>query len=300
MLRIFITGKHGQVGYELQRCLAPLGQITAVDVEDVDLLDHDALRKAIRQATPDLIVNPAAYTAVDKAEAEPELARSINAVAPAIIAEEAKRAGAAMIHYSTDYVYDGSSTEPYTETAKPDPLGVYGATKLEGDQAVASAGIPYLILRTSWVYATRGKNFLLTILRLASEREELRIINDQYGAPTWARMIAESTALLVAQTHTPKEGWAKLRQFSGVYHLTAGGQTTWYEFTRAILDNPEAHCLAPGPIICREVVPIRTEDYPLPARRPQYGVLSNAKLTETFGITMPDWRTQLRYAVTIK
>ncbi len=299
-MRIFVTGKHGQVGFELQRCLAPLGQITAVDVEDVDLLDQNALRGAIRLAAPDLIVNPAAYTAVDQAEKEPELARSINTVAPTIIAEEAKRAGAAMIHYSTDYVYDGTSAEPYPESAPTNPLGVYGATKLEGDRAVENAGIPYLILRTSWVYATRGKNFLLTILRLATEREQLRIINDQYGAPTWARMIAECTALLVAQLHAPKNGWEKLRQHSGVYHLTAGGRTTWCDFARAILDHPEAQGLAPKPVICREVVPIRTEDYPLPARRPQRSVLSTAKLKATFGLAMPDWQTQLHYAVSLK
>ncbi len=299
-MRIFITGKHGQVGFELQRSLAPLGQITAVDVEDVDLLDHHALRAAIRQAAPDLIVNPAAYTAVDQAEKESELARAINATAPAIIAEEAKRAGAAMIHYSTDYVYDGSSAEPYAETAPTNPLGVYGATKLEGDRAIENAGVPYLILRTSWVYATRGKNFLLTILRLASEREQLRIIDDQYGAPTWARLIAECTGLLVAQLHAPRDNWEKLRQLSGVYHLTAGGRTTWCEFARAILADPEAHCLAPKPVVCREIVPIRTEDYPLPARRPQHSVLSNAKLKATFGLAMPDWRTQLHYAVSLK
>ncbi len=298
-MRILLTGKHGQVGYELQRTLAPLGEITAIDIEDVDLLDHDAIRRSIREARPELIVNPAAYTAVDQAEKEPELARAINAAAPAVMSEEAQRLGAAIIHYSTDYVFDGTKNAPYTEEDDPHPLGVYGRTKLEGDHAVQNAGVPYLILRTSWVYGTRGKNFLLTILRLASEREQLRIVNDQVGAPTWSRMIAQATAALVAKlaAHTD---WGRLRKLSGIYNLTAGGQTSWYEFARAILEEPETRALQPRPVITREVVPIRTEDYPLPAPRPRYSVLSNAKLEQTFGLAMPDWRTQLRLAVGLR
>ncbi len=299
-MRILITGKHGQVGYELQRTLAPLGDITAIDVEDVDLLDHDAIRQTIRSVKPNLIVNPAAYTAVDEAEKQPDMARAINAAAPAVMAGEAKRLGAAFIHYSTDYVFDGKKNVPYTEDDEPCPLGVYGQSKIEGDRAVQNSGAPHLILRTSWVYGTRGKNFLLTILKLAAEREQLRIINDQFGAPTWSRMIAQATAALVARLAPGPGGWAQLQQLSGIYNLTAAGHTTWFEFTRSILGEPDASALQSRPIITREVVPIATEDYPLPAPRPRYSVLSNAKLQRSFGLAMPDWRTQLHLAVSVQ
>lgn len=299
-LRIYLTGKNGQVGWELQRCLAPFGEITAVDIDEVDLLDPEAIRRSLREAKPDLIVNPAAYTAVDQAEKEPALARAINAEAPAIMVEEAKRMGSAFIHYSTDYVFDGKKGSPYTEADSPCPVSVYGETKLAGERAVQSAGIPHLILRTSWVYGTRGKNFLLTVLRLAAEREELRIVEDQVGAPTWCRMIAETTALIIAKTYSPRSALGSLRELSGVYHLTAAGQTSWYHFTRAILEEPAARSLAPGPWVAKSVVPIRSEEYPTPAKRPAYSVLSNAKLQQTFGLTLPSWQTQLKMALAAK
>ncbi len=288
-MRILLTGKDGQVGYELQRALAPLGHILALGRRELDLADPNAIRAAIQRLAPELIVNAAAYTAVDHAEKEPELARTINTEAPAILAEEAKRIGAAVLHYSTDYVFDGAKAEPYTEEDATNPLGVYGATKLAGEQAIAATGVPHLILRTSWVYATRGRNFLLTILRLAAEREQLRIVNDQTGAPTSAPAIADATARIIA-----KWQFSSLRQLSGTYHLSAGGHTTWCEFARAILAEPGARALQPRPIIAREVVPIRTDEYPTPARRPRYSVLDNSRLARAFGIVLPDWRTQLR------
>ncbi len=288
-MRILLTGKDGQVGYELQRALAPLGHILALGRRELDLADPNAIRAAIQRLAPELIVNAAAYTAVDHAEKEPELARTINTEAPAILAEEAKRIGAAVLHYSTDYVFDGAKAEPYTEEDATNPLGVYGATKLAGEQAIAATGVPHLILRTSWVYATRGRNFLLTILRLAAEREQLRIVNDQTGAPTSAPARADATARIIA-----KWQFSSLRQLSGTYHLSAGGHTTWCEFARAILAEPGARALQPRPIIAREVVSIRTDEYPTPARRPRYSVLDNSRLARAFGIVLPDWRTQLR------
>jgi len=299
-LRIYLTGKNGQVGWELQRCLAPLGEVTAVDIDEVDLLNPEAIRQSLREARPHLIVNPAAYTAVDQAEKEPLLARAINAEAPGIMVEEAKRIGCAFVHYSTDYVFDGTKGSPYTEADNPCPISVYGETKLAGERTVQAAGIPHLILRTSWVYGTRGKNFLLTVLRLAAEREELRIVDDQVGAPTWSRMIAETTALILARTYSPESGLASLEELSGVYHLTAAGQTTWYHFTRAILEDPAARSLWPGPWVAKKVVPIRTEEYPTPAKRPVHSVLSNAKLQQTFGLTLPSWQTQLKMALATK
>ena len=201
--KILLTGKNGQVGWELERSLQPLGQVIAFDRSGLDLASPDSIRAVIREVKPELIVNPAAYTAVDKAESEPDLAMAVNGVAPGIIAEEAKRLGAALIHYSTDYVFDGTKAEPYTEDDVPKPINVYGKTKLAGEQAVQAIGVPHLIFRTSWVYGMRGKNFLLTILRMAKEKDELRIVDDQFGAPTWSRMIAETTAQVLAQFYSP-------------------------------------------------------------------------------------------------
>ena len=222
--RILLTGKNGQVGWELQRTLAPLGEVVVLDRRQLDLSDPDQIRERVREISPDLIVNAAAYTAVDRAEAEPEPAMAVNGTAPGLLAEEAKRIGAAIIHYSTDYVFDGAKTTPYTEEDAPNPLNVYGRTKLAGEQAVQAAGVPHLILRTSWVYGMRGKNFLLTILRLAREREELKIVDDQIGAPTWSRTIAEATAQILTSGAWPVSG------ASGIYHLTASGSTSWYGF----------------------------------------------------------------------
>ncbi len=284
-MKILLTGKNGQVGWELQRTLAPLGQVIAVDRQVLDLSKPDSIRSVIREVKPDLIVNPAAYTAVDKAESEPELAMVVNGIAPGIMAEEAKRLGAAMIHYSTDYVFDGKKASPYTEEDAPGPINVYGKTKLAGERAIEAVGIPHLILRTSWVYGMRGKNFLLTILRLAQERDELKIVDDQIGAPTWSRMIAEATAQILAQSVLPLPHHPlPIAEVSGIYNLTAAGSTSWCGFTQAILENAQ-----PG----MRVSPILTAEYPLPAPRPLFSLLSNDKLSRTFGISLPPWDESL-------
>lgn len=292
--KILLTGAGGQVGWELQRTLAPLGDVLAVDHQQMDLADPRQIRDYVRACKPSLIVNPAAYTAVDKAEQEPQLAHAINAVAPQVLAEEAKLLGCGMIHYSTDYVYDGTKGAPYMESDATNPLNVYGASKLAGDLAVAASGADYLVLRTSWVYGARGANFLRTILRLAAEREELKIVADQIGAPTWSRMIAEATAAIVAQCYgVNRTGLAPVK---GVYHLTNAGQTSWHGFTEAILaltaDSEASH----GRKLQR-VLPIPTSEYPLPAKRTQYSVLSNDKLAATFGLALPDWHTSLAAVV---
>ncbi len=285
-MKILLTGKTGQVGYELERSLQGLGEIIAVDRNQMDLSNLDQVRDVIRAVKPTLIINPAAYTAVDLAEKEPELAMRVNGHAPAVMAEEAKKLGATMIHYSTDYVFDGTKTTPYTEDDPTCPINVYGRTKLAGEHAIQAAGIPHLILRTSWVYGMRGKNFLLTVLRLAQEREELRIVADQHGSPTWCRTIADSTAHIVAQggkTMHVEDGW---QGRSGLYHLTAQGQTTWYGFTQAILAHSS---IEKKPI----VIPITTQEYPLPANRPQHSVLSSARLIDAF-CNLPEWEHALR------
>jgi dTDP-4-dehydrorhamnose reductase len=282
-MKILLTGKNGQVGWELERTLAPLGEVVAVNRQALDLADPDAIRALIRQVKPDLIVNPAAYTAVDRAESEPELAMAVNGVAPGIMAEEAKKLGAAMVHYSTDYVFDGGNVTPYAETDVTSPNNVYGRTKLAGEQAIQAAGIPHLILRTSWVYGSRGRNFLLTILRLAQERDELKIVDDQIGAPTSSRMIAEATAQILAQTGGNPGG------ASGIYQLTAAGQTSWYGFAAAILERRAKSTGVPG----ARLIPIPTSDYPLPAPRPLYSVMANDKLRHAFGMAIPAWQTGL-------
>lgn len=278
-MKILLTGKNGQVGWELERTLATLGEVVAVDRRGMDLADPDSIRNAVRAARPDLIVNAAAYTAVDKAESEPGLAMAINGTAPGVMAEEAKRLGAAMVHYSTDYVFDGTKTTPYTEEDAPNPINVYGKTKLAGEQAVQAAGIPHLIFRTSWVYGRRGKNFLLTILRLAQERDELKIVDDQVGAPTWSRLIAEATAQILAQRR------ANLSEVGGLYHLTSAGRTSWHGFARAILDR----AARPRP----RLVAIPGADYPLPAPRPCNSGLSNQKMQRDFGLALPAWDAAL-------
>jgi dTDP-4-dehydrorhamnose reductase len=289
MTRILLTGKNGQVGWELQRTLATLGEVIALDRESMDLADPDSIRRTVREHKPNLIVNAAAYTAVDKAEEEPGLAMAINGRAPGILAEEAKRLGAAVIHYSTDYVFDGAKPGPYAEDDAPNPLNIYGKTKLSGEQAIQDSGASFLILRTSWVYGMHGRNFLLTILRLAREREELRVVNDQIGAPTWSRMIAEATAQVLAQITSHATPLSKsFSGISGVYHLSAGGETSWFGFAKAILANQ----LAPTVLVPR-LTPVGTEEYPARATRPKYSVLSNAKLNRNFGLIMPHWENSL-------
>lgn len=286
MSRILITGKTGQVGYELERSLQGLGEIIAVDRSQMDLADLDQVRDVIRRIKPTLIVNPAAYTAVDKAESEPELAMRINGEAPGVMAEEAKKLGAAMIHYSTDYVFDGSKDGAYFETDPTCPVNVYGSSKLAGEQAIQAAGIPHLILRTSWVYSTHGKNFLLTMRRLAQEREELGIVSDQFGAPTWSRTIADTTAHIVAQSLAAADQRTWWDERSGLYHLTAQGKTSWFGFTEAIMAHPSV-------VKKPKLKPILAQDYPVPAKRPSNSVLSSQRLIDTF-CNLPQWQTALK------
>jgi dTDP-4-dehydrorhamnose reductase len=284
-MKILLLGKNGQVGWELRRTLAPLAEVTAVDYPEINFTDLPALRRLVADARPDAVVNAAAYTAVDKAETEPELCRQINAVAPGVLAEEAKRIGALMVHYSTDYIFDGTKTIPYVETDMPNPLGAYGRSKLEGDRAVKASGADHLIFRLCWVYGARGQNFMLTMQRLAREREKLSVVGDQFGCPTWSRMIAEATALALKRAVAGADRAA----FNGEYHLAAGGQTSWHGFASRIIElMPEAERK------CRTVEKIATSEYPLPAKRPAYSILDCGKLQNTFGLRLPDWEFSLR------
>jgi dTDP-4-dehydrorhamnose reductase len=281
-MKILLTGSTGQVGHELERSLQGLGEVVAVDRGRMDLANLDQVRDVIRDVRPQLIVNPAAYTAVDKAESEPELAHRINAEAPAVMAAEAKALGAALVHYSTDYVFPGSDPAARVETDAVGPLNVYGASKLAGEQAIAASGVPHLILRTSWVYGMRGRNFLLTMLKLARERDELRIVDDQHGAPTWSRTIADTTALILAQARAGGPSWWDGN--GGIYHLSSQGRTTWFGFTQAILEETGIEC---------RLVPITTDQYPLPAARPRFSALDTSRLQERF-VRLPHWREALR------
>lgn len=285
MRTILLTGKSGQVGWELQRTLAPLGKVVALDADELDLSDPDAIRKTVRAIRPDIIVNPAAYTAVDKAESEPELAQAVNGTAPGVFAEEARRLNAWLAHYSTDYVFDGEKTGPYAETDIPTPQSVYGWTKLAGEEAVRAAGGKYLILRTSWVYGSRGHNFMLTMLRLAKERAELRVVDDQVGAPTWCRSLAEITAQVLAQLFAP--GMENAERLSGTYHVTSSGRVSWHGFAAEILSRA---AVEPRP----RLVAIPSRDYVTPAIRPKNSQLSNDKLHRTFGLAIGDWQDNLR------
>jgi dTDP-4-dehydrorhamnose reductase len=293
-MKILLTGVTGQVGWELQRTLMTLGEVIPVgrDVSNpmqMDLAQPDSILRVIREVKPDLIVNPAAYTAVDRAESEAELAMAINGVAPGIIAEEAIKLGAAIIHYSTDYVFDGKSNIPYTEENEPDPQNVYGKTKLAGEQAIQAVGVPHLILRTSWVYGLRGKNFLLTMLKLAREREEIRVVDDQIGAPTWSRMIAEVTVQILSQSEGNVSDF--LQGKGGLYHLTASGQTSWYGFAKAIFEHDI------GSRTLKRLIAITSEEYPTPAKRPGYSLLDSQKLSNTFELSMSEWEKCLELAV---
>ncbi len=286
-MKILLTGTSGQVGHELQRSLQALGEVVAVDRAQMDLSDLDQVRDVIRAVKPNLIVNPAAYTAVDKAESEPNLAMRINGEAPGVMAEEAKKLGAGIVHFSTDYVFDGTRQGAYVETDPTGPINVYGASKLAGEQAIMSAGVPHLILRTSWVYGTRGKNFLLTVLRLAAERDELRIVGDQFGSPTWSRTIADTTGQLLARLDAKDGVLAAIAgEQGGIYHLTSAGSTSWHGFTEQIVAHPS---VATKP----RVTAIATIDYPVPAKRPQNSVMSGARLA-ALGIVLPSWQTALK------
>ncbi len=282
--KIMLIGCQGQVGFELEQLLASRSELNSFDLHNLDLRQFDNVRTTIRDLQPTIIINAAAYTQVDKAEEEPEAAHLLNAEVPGLLAEEAERTGAALVHYSTDYVYSGEKNSPYVEEDIAGPLGVYGASKLEGDLVIQKSSAPHLIFRTSWVYGMRGKNFLLTMMRLAKERPELKVIDDQHGAPTWCRTIAQTTVSALEKIlGSNLEGEVrKLEDVSGVYHLTSGGQTTWFGFTQAIVD---ALSLDSPPTL----IPIPTSEYPTLAVRPKYSVLDNSKLTSTFGTHPPTW-----------
>jgi dTDP-4-dehydrorhamnose reductase len=283
--RILLIGKIGQVGWELRRTLAPMGDITCVDFPDIDLTSGDSIRQWVRETRPDIVLNAAAYTAVDKAESEPDRAMKINGVAPGILAEEAKKLGALLVHYSTDYVFDGAKTVPYVETDPPNPLGVYGRSKLAGDEAVRAIGGAHLIFRLCWVYGARGQNFMLTMMRLAREREKLRVVSDQTGCPTWSRMIAETTALALKQAVAARD----LGALTGTYHLASSGVTSWQGFAQAIINLMPAEGKK-----CSVVEAISTSEYPTPAKRPAYSVLDCDKLQRAFGLRLPHWEASLK------
>src|SRR3984893_4743095 len=289
---ILLTGKTGQLGSELNRLLPKLGEVIAPDRKELDLLDPEKIRQIMRHAKPQLIVNAAAYTAVDAAETDQANALAVNAEAPRLLAREAKKIGAMLVHFSTDYVFDGAKKAPYVETDPPNPLNAYGRTKLAGEQAIRDSGAAHMIFRTSWVYATHGRNFLLTILRLAAEREELKIVGDQVGAPTCALDLAEATTRILAGMITSTKRQLAFPGASSTYHMTAAGQTTWYEFAKAILEEaghaPQdlpwlASATKGRALIARGVLPISTEEFHSPTRRPPYSVLSNARLKQVFG-----------------
>ena len=281
--RILLTGARGQVGWELRRTLASLGEVVALDSRTLNLADADALRRTVREIAPAIIVNPAAHTAVDKAESEQDLAYAVNAIAPDILAGEAARLNALLVHYSTDYVFNGSGDRLWREDDACDPLNVYGASKLAGERAIAASGCRHLIFRTSWVYGARGSNFLLTMRRLMRERPELKVVADQIGAPTWCRDLAEATALILSQVSACGfDQW-------GVYHMSNGGETSWHGFAEAIqsLDEFDETCVP------ARLLPIPSSDYPTPARRPLNSRLNNDRLAQVFGLRLQDWRAAL-------
>jgi len=290
-MKILLFGKGGQVGWELQRSLAPLGELIALDSDSSELCGdftkHAGLADTVRAVRPDVIVNAAAHTAVDKAESEPELARSINALAPQVLAIEAARLGAWLVHYSTDYVFDGSGSTPWVETDPTGPLSVYGRNKLEGETLIAQACPRHLIFRTSWVYAARGGNFAKTMLRLAQERDRLTVIDDQIGAPTGADLLADVTAHAIRQV-TEQVDLADT--CAGIYHLVASGETSWYEYAKHVL--AQAQLVQPAiKIKATEVLPVPTSAFPTPARRPHNSRMSTEKLQRVFGLTPPPWQT---------
>lgn len=274
-MRILLTGATGQVGYELAGLLSG-HDVLAPTRAECDLASPKSVRETVRAARPDVIINPAAYTAVDRADQEASLARAVNAIAPAVLGEEARHLGIPLLHFSTDYVFSGEAAAPYTEEHPTSPINVYGSTKLEGEQAVQASGCIHLILRTSWVYSRHGRNFLLTIERLARERNRLTIVADQHGTPNWARELARATVVLAGKSRD------ELAARAGIYHLSCAGETTWHGFAETIVASMQL----PKPV---EVVPIATRDYPTPALRPAYSVLCTAKLEHAFGIALPHW-----------
>ncbi|NET07274.1 MAG: dTDP-4-dehydrorhamnose reductase [Symploca sp. SIO2B6] len=299
MKRILLTGITGQLGQQLPGILEPLAEVTGVDRQSLDLAQPEEIRKVISEVKPDLIINAAAYTAVDKAETETELAKAINGIAPTIIAEEAQQLGASLIHISTDYVFDGRKNTPYTEEDTPNPINAYGQSKLLGEEGVRQKCERHIILRTAWVYGAYGKgNFVKTMLRLGAEREELRVVVDQVGGPTWTGDLAQGIAMIAANLPNPRLGEsinldqdAKLNVSTGTYHFTNSGAISWYDFAIAIFE--EAQQLG-FPVKVKHVVPITTTEYPTPAKRPAYSVLSGKKISAVLGTHPPHWRQGLR------
>jgi dTDP-4-dehydrorhamnose reductase len=289
MTSILLTGRDRQLGWELQRELSTLGDVVAFGRAGADLSDPDALRSVVRKVKPNVIVNAAAYTAVDKAEEEPELAMRVNGIAPGILAEEAKRLGALLVHYSTDYVFDGEKEGPYVEDDEPSPLSVYGKSKLAGEKAIQALGCRHFILRTSWIYGRRGKNFLLTMLKADKERDELKVVGDQFGAPTWSRLVAQTTAQILAQVLWRNDGIDPASEKLGTYHLTAAGSTSWHGFAEAIFATiPDSKNYK-----VRLVSRIRGSDWASPVKRPRNSVLSNENIKKKFGIKLPTWKAGL-------
>ena len=284
--KILLLGKNGQVGWELQRSLAALGNLTALDRHSThycgDLADLKGITDTVRSLRPDIIVNAAAHTAVDRAESEPELARALNALAPGVLADESEKIGAWLVHYSTDYVFDGSGSQPWQESDSTAPLSTYGSSKLEGERRIQAANARHLVFRTSWVYAARGGNFAKTMLRLAKERDQLTVINDQFGAPTGAELLADVTALALRCALSAPS-------LAGIYHLAAAGETTWYGYAQTVLAHAQQAGIAlkAGP---EAVIAVPTTAFPTPAQRPLNSRLNTQKLQTAFGLTLPDWQ----------
>ena len=285
--RILIVGAAGQVGLELQRSFAGFGSIVAVDLESVDLADEGQTRTLVRRVQPNVILNAAAYTAVDRAESQPDVAMAINAIAPRVLAEEALNLEALLVHYSTDYVFNGQKREPWIESDEPNPLNVYGESKLAGEKAIEQAGCRFLTFRTSWVYGPHGNNFLFTMLRLARERDRLSIVDDQFGSPTTSIELANATRTITEGVLAGKFGGTQ--DWAGLYHMTCGDSTTWFGFAKAIFERAPSKLLAKRP----ELTPLATKDYPTPARRPRNSVLSNQRLYDRFGVRLASWQHAL-------
>ena len=293
-MKILLFGKLGQLGWELNRALVTLGEVTAIDYPEVDFNNLEGLRSLVRAVSPDVIVNAVAYTAVDKAEEQQALANTINALAPGILAEEAERLKATLIHYSTDYVFDGEKGRAYVETDRPNPLNVYGKSKLEGERLVQETGATFLILRTSWVYSLRKDSFVTKVLKLARTQPVMRIVDDQVGSPTWCRMLAEITAQVLAAGKSSSNRWMHARR--GLYHLAGLGSASRLEWARAILENDPKRAEQTA----KDILPALTADFPTPAKRPLFSALNCDRFMDTFGFQIPAWRDNLKLAMQVE
>ncbi len=299
-MKILLTGKNGQVGFELARHLvATHHELVSVGSTDCDLCKPAAIRDLIQTIKPDVLINPAAYTAVDRAESEPELAKAINAHAPAVMAGELKKTGGLLIHFSTDYVFDGQKASPYNELDTPNPQSVYGKTKLQGEQAITASGVDHVILRTSWVFGAHGHNFLKTMLRLAAEREGLRVVNDQFGAPTSARFLAQAVTQMLGrlgpERHSNREATDRTA-LTGLHHCSCSGRTSWYDYAKFSIELAHQN-RAKLKLPAEKLIPIPSSEYPTPAARPANSVLDNTKFEQTFGIQRPDWQSEVEQVI---